>query len=169
MSKVTIKMASFGWRGYIPAVVSLGLTSLMLLPVGTGVSNVAMPHFAMMCIFYWTASRPLLMPYGLAASLGLVLDLWLNVPMGLNMLILVLARLFVISQIKYFKGRSRLVYWGVFCVMAIGLYTLSWVIISFITGHMVAIEPVLRQLLLTLFSYGIIGLILGRIRRAFLA
>lgn len=168
MSSVKIKMGSYGLRGYVPLVLSLILSALMLLPVGTGLSNVSMPHFAMICVFYWTSTRPLMMPYGACALLGLMLDLWLDVPMGLNMLILVLARLFVMNQIKYFKGRSRLVYWGVFSLMAIALYTLAWVINSLIAGHMILIQPVFQQLLLTIFSYALIGLVLGRIRRAIL-
>lgn len=168
MSKVKLNISSFGYRGYIPLAVSLFLSALMLLPIGTGVSNVLMPHFALMCVFYWTATRPLMMPYGACALIGVMLDLWLDVPMGLNMLLLVMARLFVLSQIKYFKGRGRLIYWGVFSLMATGLFALSWVLTSLISGRMVLLDPVLQQLILTIFSYAIIGLILGRIRRSVL-
>lgn len=169
MSRFQFTIASFGVRGYVPLIISIFLSALMLLPIGTGVSNVMMPHFAMMCVFYWSASRPLMMPYGACALIGFILDLWLDVPMGLNLMLLVLARLFVLSQIKYFKGRSRLVYWGVFSMMATGLFVISWVVISVLSGHMVAVQPVLQQLLLTIFSYAVIGFILGRIRRSVLS
>ncbi|WND02767.1 hypothetical protein QGN29_00090 [Temperatibacter marinus] len=169
MAKVKLNISSFGAKGYVPLMVSLFLSALMLLPVGTGVSNLMMPHFALMCVFYWTSTRPLMMPYGACAIIGLMLDLWLNVPMGLNLLILVLARLFVINQIKYYKGRSRLIYWAVFAVLAAGLFTLSWALTSIVSGRVTAVEPILFQFLLTIFSYAIIGLLLGRIRRTILA
>ncbi len=161
-------MANFGPSGFMPLFVSLFLAALMLLPIGTGVSNVAMPHFAMMCVFYWSCTRPLLMPYGAAALIGFMLDLWLDVPLGLNILILVLVRLFVMNQIKYFKGRSIVIYWAVFSVMSAGLFALMWVITSFSRGYLIPMEPVFLQLALTVVGYGVVGLILGRIRRSLL-
>ena len=51
----------------------------------------------MISVFYWLSSRPLLMPYGACAILGFFLDLWLDVPMGMNMVLLLLTRLFVVN------------------------------------------------------------------------
>ncbi len=162
-------MTHFGIAGYLPLIVGIILSSLMLLPIGTGVSTIPMPHFALMCVFYWSCSRPLLMPYGATAIMGFILDLWLEVPLGLNVLILVLARLFVMNQIKYFNGKSLLVYMGVFSVMCSGLFALMWVITSIIKGQFMPLEPMFYQLLLTLLLYPVVGFALGRVRRSFLS
>lgn len=165
MNKPRSPMASGGAIGFMPVGVTFFMAILMLLPLGSGVANVTMPHLAMISVFYWLVSRPLLMPYGACAGIGLCLDLWLNVPMGLNMLMLVLARLFVINQMKHFRGRNRAVHWVVFSLMSLGLYSLSWLIISAVNGMIWPIQAVAIQWLVTAFSYAPVGFLLGRLRR----
>jgi len=158
-------MVSSGAVGLVPLAVTLALAILMLLPIGSGVANVTMPHLVMISCFYWLSSRPLLMPYGACAIAGFALDLWLDVPLGLNMVLLLLARLFVLTQLKHFKGRNRLVYWAVFSTMSLGLYIISWVIISIVDGMLWPAKPLALQWLVTAFSYAPVAFVLGRLRR----
>jgi len=159
-------MANAGIAGFVPIITTVFLAIIMLLPVGSGVANIAMPHLAMISVFYWLVARPMRMPYGACAAIGLCLDLWLNVPLGLNMLLLLLTRLFVINQMKHFRGRSRAVHWIVFSVMSLGLYTLSWLIMSAINGILWPVQPLGIQWLVTAFSYAPLGFLLGRLRRS---
>lgn len=159
-------LVSFGFTGFIPVIASFFMAILMMLPLGTGAANIAMPHLVLASVFYWLSSRPILMPYGACAVLGGLLDLWLDVPMGLNMLLLLLTRLFVLNQLKHYKGRSRLVHWAVFSVLAFGLYLLSWLISSAVHGTMMPPEPIALQWMVTSFSYPPVGFLLGRLRRA---
>jgi len=165
VSKVVSPMVSGGPIGFLPVTVTMFLAILMLLPIGSGVANITMPNLALISVFYWLSSRPLLMPYGACAAVGLGLDLWLNVPLGLNMLLLLLARLFVLGQLKHYKGRNRIVHWAVFAVMAVALYALSWVIMSVVNGAIWPIRPLAVQWLVTAFSYAPVAFLLGRLRR----
>jgi rod shape-determining protein MreD len=159
-------MASFGAAGFLPVVVTFFMAAFMMLPLGTGAANIAMPHLVMISVFYWLSSRPLLVPYGACATLGFFLDLWLDVPMGLNMVLLLLMRLFVINQLKHYRGRTRIVHWIIFSAVSFGLYILSWLIVSAIYGTILPPEPLALQWVITAFSYAPVGFLLGRIRRA---
>jgi len=165
MAKPRSAMVSSGPVGLLPVLITVFMAVLMLLPIGSGVASVVMPHLVMISIFYWLSSRPLLMPYGACAALGLCLDLWLDVPLGLNMLMLLLTRLFVLNQLKHYRGRNRAVHWGVFSIMSFGLYCIAWIVVSVVNGNFWPVKPVFIQWLVTAFSYAPIGFLLGRLRR----
>lgn len=157
--------AAAGIKSVVPFVTTIVLSLFMLLPVGTGLGGAALPHLTLISVFYFLSRRPLTMPYSLCAVSGLLLDLWLDVPLGLNMLLMVLTRLFVVNQLKYYKGRSRFLHWGVFAFLSFGLFTISYVLMSFGANGFLPLAPVALQWLVTALSYGPVGFILGRIRR----
>jgi rod shape-determining protein MreD len=158
-------VTSFGAAGFVPLLSTLLLSMLMLLPLGSGLATYAMPHLALISVFYWLSSRPLLLPYGACALIGLFLDLWMGVPLGMNMILLLLTRLFVLSQLKHYKGRNRGVHWVVFSVLSLGLYILFWGIISVVSGALLSIESLVFQWLVTSFFYAPVAFVLGRLRR----
>ncbi|MCJ9427463.1 rod shape-determining protein MreD [Kordiimonas marina] len=166
MSLARPTFMTFGAAGFVPLVVSLVFALVMLLPIGSGIANVTMPNLVMISVFYWLSHRPLLMPYGACALLGLFMDLWLDVPLGLNMLMLILTRLFVLNQLKHYRGRSRLVHWAVFAMMSFGLYAFAWLVISAVERSVWSVQPLAVQWLVTAFSYAPVGFLLGRIRRS---
>lgn len=155
-----------GFPAFIPGLITFVFAIFMLLPIGSGVSGVTMPHLALISTFYWVSYRPMLMPYGLCAAIGLLLDLWLGVPLGLNMLLLLLVRVFVLNQLKHYRGRSAFLYWAVFALMGLGLYTLSWILTSVIAWQLYPVEGVLVQWAITTFAYAPLVMILGRFRSA---
>ncbi len=165
MSKMNSAMDSQGAGGIVPLISLFVLAVLMLLPLGTGASNVVMPNLVLIGAFYWLSSRPLLLPYGACAAIGFWLDLWLDVPLGLNMLLLLVTRLFVLYQLKHYKGRNRLVQWLVFGVLSFGLSILSWLLVSIVNTSMLPIEPLSIQWLVTAFCYAPIAFLLSWLRR----
>ena len=165
MAKPISPMVSGGAIGLLPLMATIFMAILMLLPIGSGVANITMPHLVLIAVFYWLSNRPLLMPYGACASVGFILDLWLDVPLGLNMVLLLLVRVFVLSQLKHYRGRNRLVHWSVFSVMALGLYALSWLIMSAVNMTLWPVKPLVLQWLVTAFSYAPVAFVLGRLRR----
>lgn len=155
----------YGAAGLMPVGVTFVLAMLMLLPLGSGVAGYAMPHLVLISCFYWLSSRPLLMPYGACTLLGFFLDLWIGVPLGINIMMLLLARLFVLNQLKHYRGKNRGVHWVVFSVMAFGLFALAWIVTSLIAGEVLPVEPVFFQWLVTSFFYAPVAFVLGRLRR----
>ena len=121
----TMKPISFSWSGLGPIVLCFIAALVMLLPLGTGADSHSMPHLVMMSVYYWASFRPKQMPIGAAALIGFFLDLWLGVPLGLNMLLMVLVRVFVLTQLRYLRGRPAMVQWIIFAGLAILLYFTS--------------------------------------------
>ncbi len=168
MPASTKRSGVLGFAGFMPVGVSLLLAMIMLLPLGSGVAGYAMPHLVMISCFYWLSSRPLLMPYGACFLLGLLLDLWVGVPLGVNIVSLLLTRLFVLNQLKHYRGKNRGVHWMVFTVMALSLFALSWLIMSVIEGSLLSLNAVFLQWLVTSFFYAPVAFVLGRLRRLML-
>ena len=168
MPASTKRSNALGIAGFMPVGVSLLLAMIMLLPLGSGVAGYAMPHLVMISCFYWLSSRPLLMPYGACFVLGLLLDLWMGVPLGVNIVILLLTRLFVLNQLKHYRGKNRGVHWMVFSVMALALFALSWLIMSIVEGSLLSVNTVFLQWLVTSFFYAPVAFVLGRLRRLML-
>lgn len=168
MSRTQIKAGDKfkGLAGLVPVLITIFFSILMLLPVGTSATMSIFPHLPMIAVFYWTAHRPLSMPLGAAALVGLILDLWLGVPLGLNILLLVTMRMFVIAQLKYFKGRSVLVYWAIFSLSCMALFAMSWIIASYATSSFATVGPLFNQALVTIVAYPIVSWILTRARAA---
>lgn len=156
---------ALGLKRFIPPMLTVLLALLMLAPVGSGVSSQIMPHLALISVFYWCSRRPLLMPYGACALAGICLDLWLGVPLGLNMLMLVAMRFTVLNQLKFYRGQSRIVHWAVFSLMSSVLFLLSWVISCLFKGTIAPIIPPMIQWAVTAFAYAPLALIMGRVRR----
>ena len=154
-----------GFSGLMPVFVSFLLALIMLLPLGSGLADFVTPHLVMISCFYWLSWRPLLMPYGACMLLGIFLDLWLGVPLGVNIIMLLLTRLFVLNQLKHYKGKNRGVYWVVFSVMAFGFFAVSWLLMSAVQGVFLPVDTVLLQWLVTSFFYAPVAFILGRLRR----
>lgn len=155
----------FGAAGLMPVTISIFLAMVMLLPLGSGVAEYAMPHLVLIACFYWLSWRPLLMPYGACMLLGLLLDLWIGVPLGVNIIMLLLTRLFVLNQLKHYKGKNRGVYWAVFSAMAFALFSLSWLLMSAVAGSILAVDAIFLQWLVTSFFYAPVAFVLGRLRR----
>jgi rod shape-determining protein MreD len=157
--------ASFGFAGFVPIISTVVCSLLMLLPLGSVVTTAMMPHMVMISAFYWLSSRPLLLPFGACAGIGFFLDLWLGVPLGLNMAMLLCMRLFVITQLKHYRGRSRVLYWAIFSLLALVLYAAAWGVTSVVHGGLIPVEPVVSQWGITVIAYAPLALVLGRLRR----
>ncbi|GHF30618.1 hypothetical protein GCM10017044_27500 [Kordiimonas sediminis] len=168
MKNLRPNMTRFGLPGFIPLLITLLMAIIMLLPIGTGAANVTMPHLVLISVFYYMSYRPLLLPYGACAFVGFMLDLWLDVPLGMNMAMLVLTRFFVLNQLKHYRGKSAVFQWGTFGLLTVVLYTMSWALMSMINREMWPVVPHLTQWLVTLFAYAPVALLLGRFRKAFL-
>ena len=148
----------------VPMLTSLVAALIMLLPLGTTTASYAMPHLVLITIFYWSYHRPLQMPLGGVAVIGLFLDLWLAVPLGLNMLLALMVRVFVMAQLRHLRGRSAFVQWAIFAMMIAGMSIVAWIVVSFVFREFIDILPVLKQALLTVFFYPLITMMLNRIR-----
>lgn len=164
MMRDQLQAVNFTPKSMVPIITGIVAAMIMILPLGTTTAAYAMPHLVLMTIFYWTNYRPMQMTLGGAALIGIFLDLWLAVPLGLNMLLAISTRVFVMEQLRHLRGRSPFVQWAIFAILIVGLSVISWALVSFVYREFIAFLPVLKQALLTIFIYPIVAMLLSRIR-----
>lgn len=154
----------------VPFLTTLLFVFISIVPLNLPGFAVVMPAFALMAVFHWTVYRPDLLPLSAVFVVGLLLDILNGTPyVGLSALVFLLARAAVMGQRKFFVNRTFTVVWLGFLVLAIGVFVLSWVLVSAAHGSLINLRPFIFQAVLTVACYPAASYILARMQRAFLA
>jgi rod shape-determining protein MreD len=115
-------------RNLLPLALSILLVLLTVIPIYLpGYGEVA-ANLALMSVFYWSVHRPELITPVDAFAIGLLLDVLGGTPPGMNAAIMVLARSVVVTQGRVFRGKSFLVLWWGFSLVAVGAGLALWLI-----------------------------------------
>jgi rod shape-determining protein MreD len=115
-------------RNLLPLALSVMLVLLSVIPLYLpGYGEVA-ANLALMSVFYWSVHRPDLITPVDAFMTGLLLDVLGGTPPGMNALILVLARAGVVTQGRVFRGKSFLVLWWGFSLVAVAAGVALWIL-----------------------------------------
>jgi rod shape-determining protein MreD len=153
----------------VPFLTTLLFAFISVVPLNLPGFAVVMPAFALMAVFHWTVYRPDLLPLSAVFVAGLVLDLLNGTPyVGLSALVFLLARAAVMGQRKFFVNRTFTVVWLGFLVLAVGVFVLSWALVSAAHGSLIDLRPFIFQAVLTVACYPAASYVLARIQRAFL-
>lgn len=146
-----------GLRAATPFIWCLVWSLLELVPFGlTGLAEV-MPSFLLMSAFFWTVSRPDLLPSLALFVLGMIHDLWSGGPFGLTPLTLVLMRVFVISQHRILSRRLFVISWWGFVIVAIGYGALNWALASMQNDRILDPTVVALQSFLAIALYPLVA------------
>ncbi len=86
--------------------------------------------FTLIALYYWCIYRPSLIPPWLAFSAGLCLDLLSGFPLGLNALLYMLVRMFLVNQGRFLTGQGFMVTWIGFVSLNIALHLTQWAVMS---------------------------------------
>lgn len=140
-------------RGLAPLALCLALLFLTILPYQVPFLHMVTPSFALIGVFYWTVKKPELMPIGAAFLLGIIPDLWSGGPPGVQALMLILTRIFLIGQRRFIFGKSIIVVWLVFALVVMVWGILSWILASIYLDHLLSLVPVVVQVLITIAIY----------------
>lgn len=116
--------------------------------------------FILMAVYYWSIYRPTLIPSALVFIAGLLLDLLLHEPVGLNALILVLVHWLIVDQRSFLIGQSFLVVWFIFVLLNSALTLVEWVISGMINWQWVSFTTILPELLIGLVVFPIVCVVL---------
>ena len=115
-------------RNLLPLAISISLVLLSVTPVYLpGYGEVA-ANLVLMSVFYWSVHRPELIAPANAFAIGLLQDVLGGTPPGMNALLLVLVRSVVVTQGRVFRGKSFLVLWWGFSLVAMGTGLALWVL-----------------------------------------
>ena len=159
--------------GFLNRLVPLVSTTLAIfasiVPLHLPGFAVVTPAFALMAVYHWSIYRPDLLSYAGAFGAGLLLDLLNGAPLGVSSLVLLLARAGVLSQRRFFAGRSFAVVWAGFVAVTAAAISLEWMVVSLFYRVALQLRPFLFQGVLTISIYPVASYLLVRLQRNFLA
>ena len=164
MSGITQHLDS--WARYMmPAVTTMFLALLNVVPLGLpGISDVV-PMMVMMAVFYWSVYRPDLLPAVVVFVLGLIQDILLGSPIGLMALTLLAMHGVTLTQRQAFLGKPFFVAWIGFAVISAGGFMLMWIMTCVLAADLLLTPAVLFQFVLTAVSFPLAAWIFVRVHR----
>lgn len=155
-------------RHMVPISVTLFLLLLTAIPTHLpGFAGVA-PVLPLMGVYYWAIYRPDLLPAWAAFLVGVLYDILAGTPLGVHALVLLLVQGVAAGQRRFFLGKSFMVAWWAFGLLAAGSAGLSWILVAILSGQILDPRPVLFQYMLTLGLFPLLTWVLARTQMAFL-
>jgi rod shape-determining protein MreD len=165
MAAITSKTISQTIRSYLPFMLAMILVLVLRLPVRTGTTVMFFPYVGLAFVFYWVLHGRKYAPAWIVFALGLFEDMVTIGPAGINSIILISVSVGLANQRRFFINRPFTVAWAGFAIVAFGATFLRWLLESFYVGEFLSVLPMLAQLLVTIATYPIFGLIFGKLRK----
>ena len=134
----------------VPSALLVFLVLLSIVPFHLpGYPQVA-PNLLLMAVFFWAVHRSELFPVVMVFFVGLLQDILVGMPLGFSVIILILIRTLAVSQRRVFFGKSFLMLWWGFglvaCLAAFGL----WILTIIYHQSLLDPRPILFQAALTI-------------------
>lgn len=136
-------------RNRLPLGLGLACVLLSVTPLYLPGYGMIGAHYVMMAVFYWAVYRPDLLSPLSAFALGLLLDILVGTPLGLNALVLMLVRMVGETQGKVFRGKSFVLLWWGFGLVALGASVVIWALSAALALALVDPRPALFQAAMT--------------------
>ncbi len=156
-------------RATTPVLITLFLVVLAQIPLHIpGFSEVA-PILPLMAVYHWTLYRPDLLPVVAVFFTGLLHDALSGMPFGLSAAVFVLVHLAVLSQQTFFQGRSFLIVWLGFALVAAGAVVLTWLLNALFFAAIAPVQAVFVQYAVTVGVFPLLAWLMSMWKRAMLA
>jgi rod shape-determining protein MreD len=154
------------WARYMmPAVTTMFLALLNVVPLGLPAISDVTPVVTMMAVFYWAVYRPDLLPPVVVFALGLAQDILLGNPTGLMALTLLAMHGVTITQRPAFLGKPFAVAWLGFAVISAGGFVLMWLLTCILATELLLTPAVLFQFVLTAICFPLAAWVFVRVHR----
>ena len=150
MNRSVLDRLDRGARCVAPSAVTVMLVMLSIVPLQIPHYGSVAPMFGLMGIYYWAIHRPDLMPFSIVFVIGLLYDALTGAPLGIASFVLLLCYWMVCSQRRLLVGKSFIVVWWGFMVVAICATALEWLLFSILAGAVMPVRPALFQSLMTM-------------------
>ena len=149
-------------RGLTPFILTLSLAMLTVVPLRIPDFAPVTPALTVIAVYYWSIYRPDLLPMAVVFAVGVFQDALAGMPLGLTALVLIAVQYAVITQRRFFHGKTFLVEWWGFMLVAPGAAFVSWLLASLYFGVLVAPRPLGFQLLLSVALYPCLAWLFAR-------
>jgi len=133
-----------------------------------GFAEVA-PILPLMAVYHWTIYRSDLLPASAVFFAGLLQDALSGMPFGVNAAVFVSVHMAVMSQNIFFQGKSFLIIWLGFSMVAFGAVAMIWALNFIVFAAMTPIQAAMVQYLVTVGVFPVLAWLLVRWQRSVLA
>ncbi len=155
-------------RQLTPSMLTLLLVIISVVPVRILDFSTVVPLLPLMSVYHWAIFRPRLLPAYAVFLIGILQDILTGAPVGVNALVFLLVYGAVLSQKRFFTGKSFLILWLGFSLIAAGAIGLNWLAVSILNVAIVETHAAVFQYLLTLGFFPAAAWFFLRWQRAFL-
>lgn len=155
-------------RRVSPFLLTLLCAMASVLPLHVPGLEPVVPAFSLMAVYYWAIFRPDLLPASLVFVAGIFQGILSGLPLGVEAVVLLSAYGIVSSQRRFFLGKSFIIMWWGFLLVALGALFAEWVMISALNLALIDPRPVLVEFVMTLALFPFVTWILVRAQRGLL-
>jgi rod shape-determining protein MreD len=155
-------------RQLTPSMLTLLLVIIGVVPLRILDFSTVMPLFPLMAVYHWAVFRPRLLPAYAVFLIGILQDILTGAPVGVNALVFLLVYGAVLSQKRFFTGKSFIILWLGFSLIAAAATALNWIAVSLLSVTVVEIRTAAFQYLLTIGFFPALAWVFMRWQRAFL-
>ncbi len=155
-------------RQLTPSMFTLALVFINVVPLHMPDFSRVAPLLPLMAVYHWAIFRPRLLPAYAVFLIGLFQDILTGVPIGLNALVFLVVYGAVLTQKRFFLGKSFFILWLGFSVIAAGAAAVSWVGVSLLNVSLIEPRTVIFQYLMTIGFFPAVAWLFLRWQRAFL-
>jgi rod shape-determining protein MreD len=151
----------------------LALTMLVLLllsaPLGIPGQAQMQPVWALASVYFWTLFRPASLPAFGVFLLGLMLDLLAQGPVGIGVLILLLAHAVALRGRRWMVRQGFALVWLAFVVIAGAAAALEWLLVALLTWRALPPWPAVFEWGMAAGAYPALATLLTRAHRGIAA
>ncbi len=151
-------------RQLVPASLVLLLVLLQAMPWHLPALAGIFPALPMIGIYYWSVYRPDLLVPSLAFATGLINDVVLGAPIGVSSLAFLVIQGMTASQTRFFNGKSFLVIWSGFAVLAAAALLVELILSAVIFGRTPVFSALILQYALTVCLYPVVSWLFSRLQ-----
>ena len=165
----TLPRVNNGLARLLPIATTILALLIAILPVRIPGYAALTPAFALMAVYHWTVYRPDLLPAGGIFVVGLAQDLLIGDPVGINALLLVLARAAVLRQRRHFVNRTFPFVWSGFTLLAMAAMIGQWMLHCLLQLSLSGLRTAVFRAVLTIALFPAASFALGRAQRALMS
>jgi rod shape-determining protein MreD len=155
-------------RSATPFLISVALVLISVVPVPFPNFGPIMPALAAMSVYHWAIYRPNLLPFSSVFAIGLLYDLLSGAPVGLFAVVFLTVYGVALTQRRFIAGKSFLIYWLGFAIVAFGAALESWLLASLWNMTLLNFHAVWFQYLVSIGMFPFVAWIFMKWQQALL-
>ncbi len=144
-------------RHRIPLVTTLMMMFVFFVPLNVLDVNYFRPSVGMICVYYWTLKRGYMFSYISAFVVGFLMDAYSAVPLGVNILMMMLLVFATDMLARYFRAASFVGSWLVFALTSLSITLVKWLLVSIYFARFIPMSEIMISLITTIMFYPLIA------------